>query len=42
MQRQHLCLLHLNGMVDANAEMNAGTLPTVEMPNRNGFKPDID
>ena len=35
-------VLQLNGIVDANAEMNAVTLPKVEMPNRKGFKPVID
>ena len=35
-------VLRLNGKVDANAEMNAVTLPKVEMPNRKGFKPVID
>ena len=35
-------VLQLNGIVDANAEMNAVTLPKVEMPNRTGFKPVID
>lgn len=33
-------ILHLNGIVDAGATMNAATLPKVEMPNRNGFVPD--
>lgn len=35
-------ILNLNGIVDAAAEMNASTLPRVEMPNRKGFKPVID
>jgi cytochrome c len=30
-------LLHLNGIVGANAEMNAQTLAQVKMPNRDGF-----
>jgi S-disulfanyl-L-cysteine oxidoreductase SoxD len=30
-------LLHLNGIVGANAEMNAQTLAEVKMPNRDGF-----
>jgi cytochrome c len=30
-------LLHLNGIVGETAEMNAGTLPAVTMPNRDGF-----
>ncbi|MDV3243209.1 MAG: cytochrome c [Methylocaldum sp.] len=30
-------LLHINGIVDERAEMNAGTLPRVVMPNRDGF-----
>lgn len=34
-------LLNLNGIVPANADMNAHTLPQVRMPNRNGFyQPD--
>ena len=33
-------LLHLNGIVDANAVMDAASLPKVEMPNRSGFRPD--
>jgi cytochrome c len=32
-------LLHLNGLIPADAVMNANTLPRVEMPNRNGFIP---
>jgi cytochrome c len=30
-------LLHLNGIIAENAEMNAQTLPQVKMPNRDGF-----
>jgi cytochrome c len=30
-------LLNLNGLVPANAVMDAKTLPAVQMPNRNGF-----
>ena len=30
-------LLHLNGIIGENAEMNAKTLPQVKMPNRDGF-----
>ena len=30
-------LLHLNGIVDGNAVMDARTLPQVKMPNRDGF-----
>jgi S-disulfanyl-L-cysteine oxidoreductase SoxD len=30
-------LLHLNGVIPENAEMNAQTLPQVKMPNRDGF-----
>lgn len=30
-------LLNLNGLVPANAVMDANTLPAVQMPNRNGF-----
>jgi cytochrome c len=30
-------LLNLNGLVPANAVMDAKTLPEVQMPNRNGF-----
>lgn len=32
-------LLHANGIVAADAVMNARTLPAVAMPNRNGFVP---
>jgi mono/diheme cytochrome c family protein len=32
-------LLHINSVVGENAEMNAETLPKVQMPNRNGFIP---
>ena len=30
-------LLHLNGIIDEQTEMNATTLPWVKMPNRDGF-----
>lgn len=30
-------LLYLNGIIGADDEMSAATLPLVEMPNRNGF-----
>jgi len=30
-------LLHLNGIIGENAEMNALTLPQINMPNREGF-----
>ena len=30
-------VLHLNGIVGPDAVMNAATLPSVKMPNRNGF-----
>lgn len=33
-------LLHLNGIVGADAVMNAQTLPKIRMPNRDGFVPD--
>ena len=33
-------ILHLNGLVPADAVMNAGTLAAVQMPNRNGFVVD--
>lgn len=34
-------ILHLNGIIGADAVMNAKTLPKVKMPNRNGFiRPD--
>ncbi len=33
-------LLHLNGVVKANAVMNAQTLPKVRMPNAGAFQPD--
>lgn len=33
-------VLHLNGIVPANAVMNAQTLPQVRMPNREGFVSD--
>ncbi len=35
-------ILLLNGIIPADAEMNASTLPEVEMPNRNGFRPVVD
>ncbi|PYO33625.1 MAG: cytochrome C biogenesis protein CcdA, partial [Candidatus Rokuibacteriota bacterium] len=33
-------LLHLNGLVPADAVMDAATMPRVQMPNRDGFIPD--
>lgn len=33
-------LLHLNGIVSADAVMNAAALPKVQMPNRSGFVSD--
>lgn len=30
-------LLHINGIIDDRTEMNATSLPRVEMPNRHGF-----
>ena len=33
-------LLHLNGIVDANSVMDAAALAKVQMPNREGFRPD--
>jgi hypothetical protein len=30
-------LLHINGIIGEQAEMNAKTLPEVKMPNREGF-----
>jgi S-disulfanyl-L-cysteine oxidoreductase SoxD len=33
-------LLYLNGIVGENDEINAASLPKVQMPNRNGFIPD--
>ena len=33
-------LLNLNGLIPANAVMDANTLPKVQMPNRNGFVVD--
>jgi S-disulfanyl-L-cysteine oxidoreductase SoxD len=33
-------LLHLNGIVDSGATMNAETLPKVRMPNHGAFRPD--
>jgi cytochrome c len=32
-------LLHINGIINETAEMNATTLPLVKMPNREGFSP---
>jgi S-disulfanyl-L-cysteine oxidoreductase SoxD len=38
-------LLHLNGLIPANAVMDAQSMPKVQMPNRNGFivdnRPDV-
>lgn len=38
-------VLHLNGIVEENEEMNRDTLPNVQMPNRDGFvedeRPDV-
>jgi len=34
-------LLHLNGIVGADAVMDAAALPKVQMPNRAGFVPDV-
>lgn len=33
-------LLNLNGIVAADATIDASTLPAIQMPNRNGFVPD--
>jgi len=33
-------ILHLNGIIGAGDAMNAGTLPKVKMPNRDGFVKD--
>ena len=33
-------VLHLNGIIPADAVMNAQTLPQVKMPNRDGFVSD--
>jgi cytochrome c len=33
-------LLNLNGLIPADAVMDAKTLPAVQMPNRNGFLVD--
>jgi hypothetical protein len=30
-------LLHINGIIDERAEINASTLPRIAMPNRDGF-----
>ncbi len=35
-------LLHLNGLVEEDAPMNAATLPQVLMPNRHGFIPVME
>jgi cytochrome c len=32
-------LLHLNGLIGEDAVMDAETLPRIEMPNRDGFRP---
>jgi cytochrome c len=32
-------ILNINGIVDANAVLDAKTLPKVKMPNRDGFIP---
>jgi len=32
-------VLALNGIIDEDQEMNAQTLPAVQMPNRDGFMP---
>lgn len=32
-------LLYINGIIDERTEMNAASLPRVEMPNRRGFIP---
>jgi cytochrome c len=38
-------ILNLNGIIGEDVVMNAGTLPTVKMPNRDGFvadpRPDV-
>ena len=38
-------IYHLNGLIDADFVMNAETMPTIEMPNRNAFfvddRPDV-
>ena len=33
-------ILHLNGIVSADATLDATSLPKVRMPNRDGFRPD--
>jgi cytochrome c len=33
-------LLHLNGVLPADARLDAASLPQVQLPNRHGFKPD--
>jgi cytochrome c len=35
-------VLYLNGLVPAGLVMDAQSLPKVEMPNRNGFRPFKD
>ena len=35
-------LLNINGVIGENDEMNARTLPKVQMPNHAGFKPVVD
>ncbi len=35
-------LLHVNGIVDADAVLDAGSLPAVRMPNRDGFTSALD
>lgn len=35
-------LLHLNGIVDADAVLDADTLPALRMPNRDGFTSALD
>ena len=32
-------ILHLNGVIDDNVVIDAHSLPTIQMPNRNGFVP---
>lgn len=34
-------LLHLNGIVGADATLDAASLPKIAMPNRGGFTPDV-
>lgn len=33
-------IFHLNGLIDENFVMNAETMPTIQMPNRDNFIPD--